>query len=132
MPTSSWRWCRATRSTIRGVGWAWGRVGWRWTSNSLSRRWRPKYDPAQLATHLVEKRLAACVNIIPKIHSVYRWRGAIESDSEQLLLIKTVDGHIEELREALFSMHPYEVPEFVVLRIDELSEAYREWLVSSV
>jgi periplasmic divalent cation tolerance protein len=90
------------------------------------------YDPAQLATHLVEKRLAACVNVIPKIHSVYRWRGTIESDSEQLLLIKTVDGHIEELREALFSMHPYEVPEFVVLRVDELSEAYREWLLSSV
>ena len=90
------------------------------------------FDPHPLATQLVEKRLAACVNIVPQVHSVYRWQGAIENDSEQLLVIKTVDERVAELRDALFSMHPYEVPEFVVIRIDDLSTAYRDWLISSV
>jgi periplasmic divalent cation tolerance protein len=90
------------------------------------------FDPAPLATQLVEKRLAACVNVIPKIYSVYRWKDAIEKDSEQLLLIKTIDSHVVALREALFAMHPYEVPEFVVIRVDDLSAAYRDWLISSL
>jgi periplasmic divalent cation tolerance protein len=90
------------------------------------------FDPRPLATQLVEKRLAACVNVIPQIHSVYRWQGKIENDTEQLLLIKTVQEHVADLREQLFASHPYEVPEFVVLRMDDLSEAYREWLLQSV
>jgi periplasmic divalent cation tolerance protein len=90
------------------------------------------FDPAPLATQLVEKRLAACVNVIPQIYSVYRWQGAIEKGSEQLLLIKTVDTQVDDLREALISMHPYEVPEFLVIRIDSLSDAYRSWLISSL
>jgi periplasmic divalent cation tolerance protein len=90
------------------------------------------FDPAPLATHLVEKQLAACVNVIPQIYSVYRWKGAIERESEQLLLIKTVDTRVDDLREALFSMHPYEVPEFVVVTIDKLSDAYRSWLVGEL
>jgi len=90
------------------------------------------FDPAPLATQLVEMRLAACVNIIPQVHSVYRWQGKIESDSEQLLLIKTVEERLDELKAALFSKHPYEVPEFVVIRIDQLSDGYRSWLLASV
>ena len=90
------------------------------------------FDPAPLATHLVEKRLAACVNVIPQIYSVYRWKDAIERDSEHLLLIKTIDNKVDALREALFAMHPYEVPEFVVLTIDKLSDAYRSWLVGEL
>ncbi|HEY8183489.1 MAG TPA: divalent-cation tolerance protein CutA [Thermoanaerobaculia bacterium] len=90
------------------------------------------FDPAPLATLLVEKQLAACVNVIPQIYSVYRWKGAIERESEQLLLIKTVDTRVDELRKALFSMHPYEVPEFVVVTIDKLSDAYRSWLVGEL
>jgi periplasmic divalent cation tolerance protein len=90
------------------------------------------FDPEPLATHLVEKQLAACVNVIPQIYSVYRWKGAIEKDSEQLLLIKTIDSQVDALREALLSMHPYEVPEFVVVRIDGLSDAYRSWLVGEL
>jgi periplasmic divalent cation tolerance protein len=90
------------------------------------------FEVRPLATQLVEKRLAACVNVLPQIQSVYRWQGKIESDSEQLLLIKTVEERLDELKTALFSIHPYEVPEFVVVRLDELSDAYRSWLLSSV
>jgi periplasmic divalent cation tolerance protein len=90
------------------------------------------FDPHPLATQLIEKHLAACVNIVPQIQSVYRWQGKIENDSEQLLLIKTVYERLDELKDALFAAHPYEVPEFVVLRPEELSEAYRVWLLSSV
>jgi periplasmic divalent cation tolerance protein len=90
------------------------------------------FDVRLLATQLVEKRLAACVNIIPQIQSVYRWQGKIENESEQMLLIKTVEERVEELKTALFANHPYEVPEFVVIRLDELSDPYRAWLLSSV
>jgi len=90
------------------------------------------FDPLPLATQLVEKRLAACVNVIPQIQSVYRWQGKIENDSEKLLLIKTADSRLEELKKALFAAHPYEVPEFVVLQPVELSDAYKAWLLSNV
>ncbi len=90
------------------------------------------FDVQPLATHLVEQRLAACVNVLPQLHSVYRWKGAIEHDSEQLLLIKTVQERLEGLKDAIFSMHPYEVPEFVVVRIDNISEAYASWLLDAV
>ena len=90
------------------------------------------FDPHPLATDLVEKRLAACVNVIPQIQSVYRWQGKIENDSEQLLLIKTVAERVDDLKKTLFAAHPYEVPEFVVLHPEGLSDAYRAWLLSSV
>src|SRR5437867_11882428 len=89
------------------------------------------FDPAPLAAQLVEMRLAACVNIIPQIHSVYRWQGKIENDSEQLLLIKTVEERLDELKTALFAKHPYEVPEFVVLPIASISSAYASWLIDA-
>ena len=90
------------------------------------------FDPLPLATQLVEKRLAACVSVIPRIQSVYRWQGKIENDAEQLLLIKTVDARLEDLKKALFASHPYEVPEFVVLQPEELSDAYKAWLLGNV
>jgi periplasmic divalent cation tolerance protein len=90
------------------------------------------FDPLPLANQLVEKRLAACVNVIPRIQSVYRWQGKIENDAEQLLLIKTVDARLEDLKKALFASHPYEVPEFVVLQPMDLSDAYEAWLLSNV
>ena len=89
------------------------------------------FDAAPLARDLVEARLAACVNVVEKIRSIYRWKGAVEDDSEQLLLIKTTEEKVDELRDVLFARHPYEVPEFIVIRIDKLSDAYRAWLVGS-
>jgi len=90
------------------------------------------FDAHSLANELVDRRLAACVNIIPQLYSVYRWQGVVENDSEQLLLIKTTDERVEALRQALFERHPYEVPEFLVLEPDGLAQAYRQWLIDSV
>jgi len=91
----------------------------------------PDFDARTLARELVEARLAACVNIVPGITSVYRWEGAVSEDAEQLLIIKTVDDNLHDLREALFARHPYDVPEFVVLPIESVSDAYGAWLLES-
>jgi periplasmic divalent cation tolerance protein len=90
------------------------------------------YDARSLARALVEAHLAACVNIVPAIHSVYRWNAAIEEDEEQLLVIKTTAACVDALREALLRLHPYEVPEFVVLPVTATSDAYGAWLRASV
>ncbi|MDQ3280562.1 MAG: divalent-cation tolerance protein CutA [Acidobacteriota bacterium] len=89
-------------------------------------------DARGLARALVEARVAACVNIVPRIDSIYRWRGNIEEDGEQLLLIKTSDARVDALREALMQRHPYEVPEFVVVPIGATSDAYGAWVLASV
>jgi periplasmic divalent cation tolerance protein len=90
------------------------------------------FDARALAQALVESRLAACVNIVPRIHSVYRWEGRVTGDDEQLLLIKTTDVRVEALREELFRLHPYDVPEFVVMAVAGTSDAYGAWLLGSV
>ena len=90
------------------------------------------FDVTALARQLVEQRLAACVNIVPRIESVYRWQGRIETESEQLLLIKTSRERLDALRDALLARHPYEVPEFMVIQPDEIAEPYRAWLVASL
>jgi periplasmic divalent cation tolerance protein len=90
------------------------------------------FDVAALARELVEQRLAACVNIIPRIESIYRWQGRVETDAEQLLLIKTTRERLDALRERLMARHPYDVPELVVIQPDEVAEPYRAWLVESV
>ena len=90
------------------------------------------FDVEPLARGLVERRLAACVNVVDQVRSIYRWKDKVEDDREQLLIIKTTSEQVDELRGALVAMHPYDVPEFVVIRIDELSDAYRTWLIESV
>ncbi|HYC59719.1 MAG TPA: divalent-cation tolerance protein CutA [Thermoanaerobaculia bacterium] len=90
------------------------------------------FDARALAHALVEAKLAACVNIIDRIQSVYRWEGRVATDGEQLLVIKTVDDQVDALREELFSRHPYDVPEFVVLPIEGTSDAYGAWLLGAV
>jgi periplasmic divalent cation tolerance protein len=89
------------------------------------------FDARPLARELVEQRLAACVIILPGMTSIYRWQGSLNEDAEQLLVIKTVDDNLHDLREALFARHPYEVPEFVVLAVASMSDAYGAWLLES-
>jgi len=90
------------------------------------------FNARELATTLVELRLAACVNIVPAVQSIYRWEGSVTEDGEQLLIIKTAEDRIAPLREELMRQHPYSVPEFVVLRIAETSDSYGAWLLESL
>jgi periplasmic divalent cation tolerance protein len=89
-------------------------------------------DAERLARALVEKRLAACVNIIPGLVSIYRWRGAVERAEERLLVIKTRADRLSALREALVSLHPYEVPELLTLPVEDGHPPYLSWLDESV
>jgi periplasmic divalent cation tolerance protein len=83
---------------------------------------------AQLAKSIVDKRLAACVNIIPALQSVYRWKGEVTLDEEVLLLIKTTPEQVKALESAVVAEHPYEVPEFVVLGSQSVSALYSKWV----
>lgn len=89
-------------------------------------------DAAAFARALVAERLAACVNILPMMTSVYRWEGRVEEAREQQLVIKTAAGRVAALAARLRELHPYEVPEFLVLRVSEGSDAYLRWLRDSV
>jgi len=81
-----------------------------------------------IARDVVEKGLAACVNIVPEIRSIYSWKGKIESDTECLLVIKTTSERFEALRETIVARHPYEVPEVIALPIETGHAPYLDWL----
>ena len=80
---------------------------------------------------LVEERLAACVNLLPVMESVYRWEGRVEHESERQVVIKTARERVVALWERVREMHPYEVPEFVVLPIVDGNDAYLRWMGES-
>jgi periplasmic divalent cation tolerance protein len=82
----------------------------------------------ELARSLVEHRLAACVNILPAITSVYMWQGQIEQDGEVLLLIKTAEQRLAELQAHIVARHPYELPEVIAVPITEGLTGYLQWL----
>lgn len=86
----------------------------------------------RLARALVERRLAACVNVVPGVVSHYRWQGELQRDEERLLVIKTRAERIEALHDALRELHPYELPELVAFEITAGSEAYLRWLDEGV
>jgi periplasmic divalent cation tolerance protein len=89
-------------------------------------------ESKRIARELVERRLASCVNIIPKIESVYRWEGKVEEAQEFLLLIKTTEDARPRVQEAIQQLHSYELPECIALSIDEGSPAYLKWMDDSV
>ncbi|MDH3727086.1 MAG: divalent-cation tolerance protein CutA [Myxococcales bacterium] len=83
----------------------------------------------RLATGLVEKRLAACVKLIPGVRSFYRWDGKIEVGSEIQMLIKTRRSHFKAIDAWIHEQHPYEVPELVALPASDVGGPYAEWAV---
>ncbi len=86
---------------------------------------------ALMARNLVEKRLVACVNIVPEIRSIYRWKGQIYNESERLMLMKTRKEFFDPLRDAIRELHPYEVPEIICLDIDQGLPEYFRWIDDS-
>ena len=89
-------------------------------------------DAAAFARVLVDERLAACVNVLPAMTSVYGWKGAIEEDGEQQLVIKTSSDRVAALEARFHELHPYDVPEFLVISVTGGSSAYLAWLGESV
>jgi periplasmic divalent cation tolerance protein len=87
-------------------------------------------DADSVAATLVEERLAACVNILPPMRSVYRWKDAVERTDERQMVIKTTIDRLRALETRLRGLHPYEVPEFIVISV-EASSDYASWLADS-
>jgi periplasmic divalent cation tolerance protein len=83
-----------------------------------------------LARALVADTLAACVNIVPGLRSIYSWQGTVHEDDEVLLLVKTTADRFEALRERILELHPYETPEVVALELANGHDAYLRWIES--
>jgi periplasmic divalent cation tolerance protein len=88
-------------------------------------------DAEAFGRTLVEARVAACVNLLPLMESIYRWEGAIQHDTERQVMIKTSRERVVALWERLREMHPYDVPEFIVLSIVDGNDAYLRWIGES-
>ncbi len=84
----------------------------------------------KLARRLVQDRLAACVNIIENVTSVYKWEGRIEEDAEFLLVIKSQDSRLRDLMDRIAELHPYDVPEILSWPVQKGSRAYLDWVVA--
>lgn len=82
----------------------------------------------RVARHLIEQRLAACVNILPGARSVYRWKDKIEDTAEFVLIVKSRRDVFARLREAIGHLHSYEIPEVIALPVVDGSDAYLQWL----
>jgi periplasmic divalent cation tolerance protein len=93
---------------------------------------RDQQEALHLANAVVEQRLAACVNVLPSMQSVYRWKGEVQIETEQLLLIKTTEDRFDALREAIVKLHSYETPELLAIPVAGGSDKYLAWIRESV
>lgn len=92
----------------------------------------PDLESAEhMATILVEEHLAACVNLVPGLTSIYRWQGTLRREPECLLLIKTTAARFIQVRERIRALHPYEVPEIIALPIRDGDPVYLNWLTEN-
>jgi periplasmic divalent cation tolerance protein len=91
-----------------------------------------KDEAQEIARALVDRRLAACVNIVGPIESIYRWKGLVEDSQEFLMLIKTQSDRFESVREAIRGLHSYETPEVIQLPIEDGLPAYLHWISESI
>ena len=89
-------------------------------------------EARKMAQHLVENHLAACVNIVPRVESIYRWQGKVDASREWLLLIKSTAERFAAIRDAIHDLHSYELPECIALSIEDGSAPYLQWLGESV
>ncbi len=94
--------------------------------------WPDKPGAEQAARHWVNKKLAACINILPSMLSIYHWDGKINSGTEHQLLIKTTAEKVSALKQAILEEHPYECPEILVLSIDDGHQDYLNWITGYV
>ena len=85
-----------------------------------------------IGRHLLEQRLAACVNIVPQVTSIYRWKDKVEEASEWLLIIKTTEAAFNRVCEAIAKLHSYELPECICLKIEDGSSEYLQWIGESI
>jgi periplasmic divalent cation tolerance protein len=86
----------------------------------------------KIARHLVERRLAACVNVVLQVTSVFRWQDKVEEAQEWLLIVKTTAAAFGEVRHAIAELHSYELPECICLAIEDGSPDYLQWIAESV
>jgi periplasmic divalent cation tolerance protein len=87
---------------------------------------------AQVGRQLVEERLAACVNLVPGVRSIYRWQGAVHDDAETLAIIKTTRERVELMTARLVALHPYDVPEVIELTVSGGHAPYLAWVTGEV